>query len=715
VRTRSGRAQSERGAVMVFLAIFAPVIVLLLIYVVDVNNWLEHKRHLQVQADAGALAAAQYFQPCTNSSIYGTAGQYSGATSVATSQGSVAATSPLYNTQLATTQSSNIHALVNSKTFYNQGNTSSPQTPDDTIASDPCAAEMVDVKLTETNLPWYFRPFTSVPYINAHARVSILQQTTDTGSLPVAVNELSPKSVEAYFVDESVTTSPQLKTCGTSGTLPCATPLDPAGQNGSLAVWSNTTVLHPPYGLPIGKPDIGVRVAISGRANLTGNMATDCARSLVTCYDASAAGNVGALHVQGYSGNGTGTAAAPIARQVTLAAAPAATACSDAYFSDPASGATCTIGVNATINWGTASRPSGADVDAVVNGTCYALTRPATFSATETWSSASTAPAGSCATFQTKAKAGTGYVTLPAGTGSTQIDLQITDSSTTKTCANTPALCDVQRSYTGDVAGQATAHSGPIQQAFISQVSGLLKDADSFRVCEAGNTGSACTPSLIVTVDLIGSLQDAQLVSDPVYTLRFDGTGSQNQSITCSAANGGSTFADELASGCSGTWTINPTLTCPDTTSDCVPPATGNKQNDVANGMNQRVLGQSKPSACTRPNHWPSFTFTNGVPNVSPTDPRLVTLFVTPYGSFAGNGGSTTFPIAAFATFYVTGWQGTGNGFSNPCQGNGDDTAASGTVVGHFIKYVNTLNTNNGGGTACDVNSVDTCVAVLTR
>jgi hypothetical protein len=442
-------------------------------------------------------------------------------------------------------------------------------------------------------------------------------------------------------------------------------------------------------------------------------MATDCALTAVTCFDANTAGNVGILHIQGYTTTGTGTPTAPIARSVTLAGAPGTNGCSDGYFSDPS--ASCQVAVSAAINWGGTSRPTNAEVDAVVGGTCYGLTPPPSFNSTsEVWTSASTAPSGGCSGFQNKNKAGTGYVTLAAGTGSTQVDLQIVDKTGTTThtftCASTPALCNVQRSYTGDVAGGAT-NAGPIQGAWITQVGGLSQDADSFPMCATG-----CTQNLIVTVDITGTLQDAQSVSDPLYTLRFDGTGSQNQSISCNPANGGNTFADELAGGCSGTWTINPTLTCPDTSTDCVPPATGNKTNQVAKGMNQRILGSQKPSSCTSPNHWPSFTFTNGIPNVSATDPRVVYMFVTPYGSFSGSGGSSLYPIASFAAFYVTGWQDNGNGFNNPCQGNGDNTAAGGTIVGHFIKYIDTANINDsGGGTPCQLQSLDICVAVLTR
>jgi hypothetical protein len=129
--------------------------------------------------------------------------------------------------------------------------------------------------------------------------------------------------------------------------------------------------------------------------------------------------------------------------------------------------------------------------------------------------------------------------------------------------------------------------------------------------------------------------------------------------------------------------------------------------------MNQRILGSANPTSCTNPNHWKSFTFTNGVPNVSPTDPRLLTLFVTPYGSFGGSGSSTQFPIADFATFYVTGWSGSGQG-GDICQGD-DVPAAPAEVVGHFIKYINTLNTSSGGGSTCVLNSLDQCVAVMTR
>ena len=69
-----------------------------------------------------------------------------------------------------------------------------------------CTAAMIDVKLTETNLPWYFRVahevLTGVPFINAHARVEILQESIVHGAEPLAIAESAPVAVKAFYVDE---------------------------------------------------------------------------------------------------------------------------------------------------------------------------------------------------------------------------------------------------------------------------------------------------------------------------------------------------------------------------------------------------------------------------------------------------------------------------------------------------------------------------------
>ena len=66
---------------------------------------------------------------------------------------------------------------------------------------------------------------------------------------------------------------------------------------------------------------------------------------------------------------------------------------------------------------------------------------------------------------------------------------------------------------------------------------------------------------------------------------------------------------------------------------------------------------------------------------------------------------------------YVTGWTASGQGFANPCQGQGDDPVPNndpGYIVGHFVKYIGNVSTGSGG-TSCDLSAFGSCVAVMTR
>jgi uncharacterized membrane protein len=90
-------AAGERGAVLVMVALWLPVLLVVMTFVVDVGNWFVHKRHLQMQADAGALAAAGEFRfPCADDPILQKAAEYSGDT---------------YNAQIGGTPSASVHRL----------------------------------------------------------------------------------------------------------------------------------------------------------------------------------------------------------------------------------------------------------------------------------------------------------------------------------------------------------------------------------------------------------------------------------------------------------------------------------------------------------------------------------------------------------------------------------------------------------------------------
>jgi Putative Flp pilus-assembly TadE/G-like len=659
--------RDERGAVLVIVAVSLPLLLVLAAFVIDAGDWFVHNRHLQMQADAAALAAAQEYKlPCSDSAITTRAAAYSGGT---------------YNAQIGGTPASRVHMLINSKTFYNQ-----PAPSDDTTASPPCSAGMIDVKLTETDLPWLLKPVASllsgvtpvVKFINAQARVSINQIDSSAGALPVGVPDINPRSARAYFIHES------------TGAVLGSAPLTKVGTSNGLAVWDNAASPEP-ITISSADTDVGVVIALGGTTSTT------CGQPLVECYDAGAALNgssmptQGLVHIRGWSAAGSGAQPnAPLLRQATLVPG----TCTDPYFN--VSTTACTIGLQAKVDFGTTDPTTvGAQLTASVGGKSVgALTYSAT---TGLWSSPTT-------------------ISLSPAAGPVDVSLDWAETKGTQggnTCSTQGGnKCKgsfgvVQRAFAG-----SDARSGPIQVAQVLENG--VQWANALERCSAVNT--SCTHPLVVRIAIKGNLANASSVNDPVVALRVVG-GSQNQSLDCDPNL--SKLKDEIATGCAPMYQVNSGTTCPGSPStlwssaqpwQCVAVQTGSATNQVPAGMNTRILGTDKPTSCTAPNHWSSF------PNLDPHDPRIIEVLLTPFGSFSGSG-STTVPVTDFATFYVTGWTGQGQGFTNPCQGNGDDPVPNndaGYIVGHFIKYIQTLNPG-GGTTPCDLNAFGSCVAVLTR
>jgi hypothetical protein len=667
----------EQGAIVVMVALWLPVLLIFMTFVVDVGNWFVHKRHLQMQADASALAGAQEFRfPCSDAPILQNAAAYSGDN---------------HNAQIGGTPPSRVHRLINSKTFFNQP--TSPA-PDDTVTGGPCAASAIDVKLTETDLPWYFKPVAGllggaspvVPFINAHARISVNQLDTTVGALPVGVPDVNPRSARAWFIDED------------SGAVLGSTPLTKVGTSSGLVVWDNAAA---PVAVTFGtaNANVGVVVALGGLSSTT------CGEFLVHCYDAGAAmmpGGLpsrGILRVRGYSNAGSGAQPGndPILRDVTLVPG----GCADPYFSSATSA--CTFGVRARVDFGAADPLTavGAKVTATVAGTTVDLTYDAVAAS---WNSPTTLP-------------------LTPGAGPVAVTMDWEETIGTLTSQGRPgnnncgagggnkckgSFGTVHRAFSA-----ADARSGPIKVAYVSENG--TQWANSVERCSA--VQASCTHDMVVRIGVAGNLGNASAVSDPIVALRVVGGTSQNQSLDCDPAE--SNLKAELAVGCAPTYGKNTGTACPDSPTTlwasaqpwrCVAVQTGGATNQVPAGMNMRILGAEHATTCTAPNNWTSF------PNLDPHDPRIIQVFLTPFGSFDGNG-STTVPVTDFASFYVTGWTGQGQGFNNPCQGNGDDPVPNndaGYIVGHFIKYIQTLNTG-GGATACDLGAFGSCVAVMTR
>jgi len=661
----------ERGAVIVMVALWLPVLLIVMTFVVDVGNWFVHKRHLQMQADAGALAAAQEFRfPCSDSPILQKAAEYSGDT---------------YNAQIGGTPTVRVHRLINSKSFFDQ-----PGKTDDTAVGTPCNTGMIDVKMTETDLPWYFKPVAGllggaspiVEFINAQARIGVNQLESSAGSLPLGVPDVNPKSARATFINEA------------TGAVLGSAALSKVGTSNGLTIWDNAAA---PLAVPFASDAVRVGVVVA----LGGETSTTCGQPLVDCYDAGAAKlasglpSRGILHLRGWSAAGSGAQPTndPVLRGVELVTG----SCTDPYFSSATTN--CTVGIRAKADFGTVdgvdqTSAVGATLTATVNKTDYAMTYNAT---TGVWTSPTTIPVASAA----------GPIDVAIDWAETKGTLRSQPCTTRNTNPCKGSFGVVQRTFSA-----TDARSGPIKVAQVLE-NGLTW-SNSLERCSAVQT--SCTHSLVVRIGINSRLGNAVSVDDPIVSLRVNG-GSQNQSLDCDPNL--NQLDQEIAQGCSPTYAINRGVACPATANEvwaspqpykCVPLTTGGKVNDPAKGLNLRILGSETPATCTSPNQWSQY------PNIPANDPRILQVFITPFGAFSGSG-SAVVPVTGFATFYITGWTGQGGNFANPCQGNGDDPVPGGDpglIVGHFIKYIQTLNTG-GGTTSCDFASFGSCVAVMTR
>jgi hypothetical protein len=541
----------EDGGIIVFFGLLIPVVMLFLALSVDIGNWWVHKRHLQLQVDAAALAGGALFGQCFTDPVAANAAIQAEATRFGGGGGST------YNEQVGGTNQGTITLLYQSKT-YAAGSVPA----DDTETQTPCETPslMFDVKASEAGLPLIFNipGLSDVTAINAHARVQLKQVEIQEGMLPVAVPDLRFNYVYATFVDE------------TTGTALGTVELSKGGASGANQTWNSLT----PISVSIPSAQVGVRVRLVGGTDPN----AACGTLYTECYDLDSTNGV--VHVRGY-----GTGAAPATRNVWLLPG---TCAPDAYFTTAA----CSAGVQAEVDLGALHPLTGtgvtAEVWASVDGDGeYPLT-PGGTSGLVTWTAAS------------------GLPIVIAGPHTVELNWdweQTTGTWNGKTCNdrnNNPCKASgtfgpVQRSF---VAG---GRSGPLQRVQVYESGVTTSGSNSFQ------TGTAHT--LGVSLDVTGSLKVQSLATDPVVELRV--TGSQNQSIDCDPDI--PNLADEIEQGCGPAYKLNPGLNCPAYNVlwtlpepwECVKTQTGGAVGQVEHGMKQRILGGS--NSCTAPINWPNY------------------------------------------------------------------------------------------------------------
>jgi hypothetical protein len=552
--------REESGGVIVLTALLLPVMLLLVSLSVDVGNWWVHKRHLQLQADAAALAGGALFGKCftdpsgANAAMQNEATKYSGAT------GSV------YNGQVGNANKGTITVLYQSKTYA-----AGTHPADDTETQPPCSTPsyMFDVKASEANLPLLFKipglPF--VPSINAHARVQLKTVIEQEGMLPVAVPDLRFNYAFATFVNEA------------TGAVLATSELVKTGTSGGQQLWSSSSNVN----VPISASHIGVRLRLVGSTDPT----AACGQLFTECYDLQS-GN-GVVHIRGWSGT-----TAPYVRNAWLLAGGCVP---DAYFAK----GDCSAGVQAEIDLGATHPLTGSGVTTEVWATVdgagkYSLT-PSGSSGLVTWTATSGLPLG--------------------GGGPHNVGLNWSFEQTTGTwngkncnnknnnpCKDSGLFGTVQRGFVA-----ADDRSGPVERVQISS-SAVTSGANSF---EQGTT-----QSLGVSIAVKGNLQIQSQATDPVIELRV--VGSQNQSIDCDPA--APNLRDEIENGCAPTYKINTSFNCPAYNAlwglpqpwECVKTQTGGAVGQVEHGMKDRILGGA--NSCTAPINWPNFQL--GDPRIVP-------------------------------------------------------------------------------------------------
>lgn len=545
-------AAREEGSIVVFAALLMPVALLFLSFTVDIGNWWVHKRHLQLQVDAAALAGGALFGGCfsdpaaANTAIQNEATRFGGAAGSS------------YNGQVGGAIKGTITLLYQSKTYA-----AGSVPPDDTETQAPCETPSLsfDVKASEAGLPLLFQipGLSNVTAINAHARVQLKLVEVQEGMLPVAVPDLRFTYVFATFVNEA--------TGASLGTVQ----LQKTGTSGNDQLWATLA------GIPvsIASEHVGVRLRLVGGSDRN----AACGQLYTECYDLDSPNGV--VHIRGWS-----TSTAPAARNAWLLPG----SCTpDAYFAK----GDCSGGIQAEVDLGANHPLTGtgvtAEVWASVDGNGKVPLTPGGTSGLVTWT------------------AGGGL--LFAGGGPHTVELNWTWKQTSGTwnlltcttknnnpCKANGTFGPVQRAF---VAG---ARSGPLQRVQVFESGVTTSGSNSFQI--------GTTPTLGLSIAVTGSLKVQSLASDPVVELRV--TGSQNQSVDCDPAI--PNLAGEIEQGCGPAYKINPGLACPAYNQlwslpepwECVKVQTGGAVGQVERGLKQRILGGA--NTCTAPINWPNWS-----------------------------------------------------------------------------------------------------------
>ena len=675
----SRRRHSERGQVAVFFALLLPVLFAIGAVVLDVGNWYIHKRHLQTQVDAAALAPAPEFTGCfdptawvqTDQAIENHAIGFAGDTL----RPGILGTNPSGTTNRQLGEPGDVRVVLNANRYWDASMTKDPATAPDgygldqtldekgpTPGSPPdgffgfCNEGYIDVKATDEDVPFLFGILPIAPDPKSHARAKIFDINVSEGILPFAVPEVVPGSVYALFVNEQEPDASAVisraRLCGTP-CVPVPTPSPvPSGYPSDYAVYQGSNVSQP-ITFGTGTENVGVIILVS-KADLPNpnvgspSITTICSQPGVKCYSGNGAGSGLAL-LHGYE---TGSGPGPIARQVDVGGCDGAPNLSGPYFNLTGD---CVVSITAEIDFSGFTNPRArTHLDAGCGGGGTLMSRSGNI-----WTSAELLPEPDFG---------------PAGANG-QVPISI---SWNAAGPGNPGGClgMVARPYVKESGETKAVKSGPVYYLDITAA-----PANPPAITNAYSTPNEPTQQPVtytVTAGLLPPLR-TQTLSDKPVLIRYasEDNPSQTQSIDCDVDNYPypapyntlPADAAEIAHGCVTPYAENPTLDCsaysngdlppaapPTTTFENAPDCAQGKAGQV-NSLRKGLEARLNQPTCA-PNNWPDPPITPAKVTELVTnfgdDPRLVTLVVTEFGAFSGSGLNIV-PIRYFAGFYITG------------------------------------------------------------
>ena len=669
--------RDQSGGVLVTVAVTLPLLVLLCGFVIDTGNWWVHKRHLQTQADAAALAAAgKYrFPLCTDGTIAQTADQYGGIVGT-----------PLYNEQVGAEQPQpagdndvtlsgttpapaptpapprETHLVLNQKSWYD--GRPDPADTDVGLSGSPCADKMVDVKMTETNVPWFFKA-AGVDYIDAQARVALHGLTSFKGMLPVGVEDVNPKRVRVVLFDED-----------TGVDLAQAELGKRAGSTNGLVYFDNAVGRGDgPMTVDVRAQRIGARVVMSGSGSVT------CGDPLVLCYGFGPVGTKGVVRVRGYETGGTGARL----REVVLAPSTGCVVTDNAYFA-----AQCTEQiVNARISG--LDPAANTKVDAVIVGSNqnHALTfNPVTgrWSGTVPVTPLGARAPGRSRSSTSRSRGPSGGQHARAATATRARGSSTMPTARSAPRGRSPARSRRRRRHAGRSRGRHRRRQRRALSRRRDYVPSRVHGGDRHR--RSPRAGEPDRPA-----DFAPRLQRepepvARLRSRRLATRRGDRPRVRQRSTRSTTARRAPTAPRRSGSHSllPGTaWRSRPART----------PTLLREASTCASTAIPRPGGACPPD---RRNFCPGLA--GGRPSRASSRLRRALRVIRRHRKRHGAGDR-------LRVLLRDGLDRHGNGFRNPCKNDGDGSCRapkedSGAISGHFLKYVNP-NTGGGGTEACDI------------